>query len=274
MAQQFPQDYSPFEPLNGYSQQPPVRKRPGVAAVAAMLVLILAVMVILNESVLKIRSVAVVGNRKISWGEVVAAAGLERPVGYFSVNEKKIAQGVESNRYLIFEKMEKNFPDSLTLFVREREIAAAVVEMGALYYLDEEGMVLERREMDRTVPLQTAMGGIDMLVITGLKPKDLRVGRVIVAGSAAHTEAYQALLKELRLQGFVDEVSELNITDPENIYLITLDGYTAHLGDISQLRAKIGTVRGVVAKLREMGKRGGMLEAVNPGEAIYTPGDM
>ena len=63
----------------------------------------------------------------------------------------------------------------------------------------------------------------------------------------------------------------MNVTNPESLYLVTRDGYTAHLGDLSELRAKIGTVRAVVYRLREMGQVGGRLEASIPGEVIYTP---
>ncbi len=260
MTQQYPQDFSPLPAA------PPPRKRYGLATVVSVLLLVLAVAVILNESVLKIRAVAVEGLRSVSWEEVILATGLDKPVSYFTVSEKKIAEGVNGNRYLIFERLEKRFPDTLTIYVTERTPVARVQEMSADYFLDSEGMVLERGSLKAN-----SGSPDDMIVVTGLKPKELRVGRFMTAGTAEHMKAYRTLLEELQLQGFLSQISELNITDPESIYLVTRDGYSAHLGDLSSLRAKIGTVRAVVAKLREMGKTGGMLEASVPAEAIYTP---
>ena len=260
MEQQYPQDISSLPPA------PPPRKRSGVITVVLTLILVLAVAVILNESMLKIRTVAVVGNRTVTWEQAILAAGLDRPVGYFTVSEKKIMQGIESNRYLIFERMEKHFPNGITIYVHERVPVARVQEMGANYYLDKEGMVLERGSLP-----ENSVGEDAIIVVTGLKPKELRVGRMMTAGTSGHMSAYRELLEELEQQGFLSQISELNITDPESIYLVTRDGYSAHLGSIDSLRAKIGTVRAVVAKLREMGKNGGMLEASIPAEAIYTP---
>ena len=260
MIQQQPQVFSSLPPT------PPPRKRSGVITVVFALILVLAVAVILNESLLRIRPVSVVGNKKLTWLQVVTQAGLDQPVSYFTINESKIAQNIESNRYLIYEGMEKHFPNALTLYVRERVPVARVQEMGADYYLDNEGMVLERG----TLPAVFADQG-PMTIVTGLKPKELRVGRKMTAGTGDHMKAYLDLLEELEKQGYLSQISELNITDPESIYLVTRDGYSAHLGDLTDLRAKIGTVRGVVAKLREMGKSGGMLEASIPGKAIYTP---
>lgn len=263
MAQQFPQDNSYYQPVPAPA---PARKRPGAASVIGTLLLILAIAVILNEGLLKIRDVSVVGNQRISWEEVVACAGLERAVGYFTLNETKIARGVETNRYLIYEKMEKHFPNALTIYVKEREICARVQEMGKTYFLADDGMVLEKKENIQCDDEDNAL-----LVVTGLKPKEMRVGRIMTAGTTDHMHAYCQLLYELQQQGYLEEISELNVTDPDSLYLITRDGYTAHLGDIEDVRAKIGTVRAVVARLREMGKKNGILEASIPGEVIYTP---
>ena len=270
MSQQTPQGFIPYQqptPL-----PPARRKHTGAMTAAAALLLILAIVVILNESLLKIHSIAVVGNQRVTWQEVVDAAGLNSTVSYFSVNESKIEKGIEANRYLIFERLEKQFPDKLTLYVRERQPQVFVSEMGAIYALDTEGMVLERNDESlNTKEFEDLAKEAGCVIVTGLKPKELRVGRMMTAGTGAHMEAYHQLLTEITLQGYFQQVSELNVTDPESIYLITRNGYTAHLGDLTDLRAKIGTVRAVEAKLIEMGKTGGMMEVTIPGEAIYTP---
>ena len=272
MSEQMPQGFSPMQQA---APPPPMPKRSGVATVIGVLLLLLAVGVILNESLLKIREVKIEGNKLIDKQVVADAAGLSHTVSYFAVNEAKIAKGVESNRYLIYDHIEKQFPNRITLFVKERVPVVTVQEMGANYYLDAEGMVLERAPKDLDKLSEDEKKRLPdpdrMVIVTGLKPKDLRVGRMMTAGSTDHASVYRALLEELQLQGFLYQISELNITDPENLYLVTRDGYTAHLGGKSDLRPKIGTVRAVVAALRDMGKTGGMLEASIPEEIIYTP---
>ena len=263
MSQPLPPDFSPWEPMNAAPNPPPARKRSGVRTVILSLILICAVAVLLNESVLKIRNVAVVGNYAVSWDQVVAAAGLNGSVSYFALNEKKIAAGINANRYLVFQRMEKEFPSSVTLYVRERVARANVQVMGVTFQLDEEGMVLERRG--------TTQPADDLIAVTGFQAKEVRVGSFIVPGMASQLDAYKQLMEEIFLQGFSGQVSELNLSDPDSLYLITVDGYTVHLGDTSDLRAKIGTVRAVVAKLREMGRYGGVIEASVPAVATYTP---
>ncbi len=77
-----------------------------------------ALLFILRFYVFTISHVQVVGNRMISLKEVAQSAGLDRCLLYFIVNEEEIRQGINANRYLDFEKMEKVFPNTLILYVR------------------------------------------------------------------------------------------------------------------------------------------------------------
>lgn len=268
MAQQYPQQSPPrqYPPQEETFSSPPLRKHPGLTTLAFVLILLLAVGVILNANVLKIdpANVQVKGGGSFSRETVIALAGLDQPVSYFAVSGEKVAKGVESNRYLMFLSMEKIFPNQVILTVRERVPVARVQEMSADYYLDAEGMVLERGSVSAQVQDSVVM-------VTGLKPKELRLGQIMTTATADHKTAYLTLFSELLQQNWLSQVSELNLSDPANLYLMTRDGYFVRLGDVTDMRAKIGTVRAVVAKLREMGETEGILEAGVPGEAIYSP---
>lgn len=265
-----PPEYTPWQnpgemPPQMVTSLPPKKKRTGVRTLILSLLLILAVALILNASVFRIRNVAVIGNEKYTWQQIVHQAGLEGSVGYFSLNEEKIKANINADRYLIFEGMEKEFPSTLILYIRERQPVVNMQVMGVAYQLDGEGMVLER---DGAVQPSG-----ERVLVTGFQAREIRVGKVITPGITTQMQIYLDVMQELKLQNYLSEVSEVNLSDTESIYLITRDGYTAHLGDGSSMRAKIGTVRGVVAKLREMGRKGGVIEASVPGEATYTPVD-
>ena len=247
MSQSLPPDFSPWDAEETPAPAPRRRLKPGVKTLLWTLALIFAVAVILHEGVLRIRNVAVVGNERFGWAEIVAAAGLDQGVNYFAVEEAKIRDNLEQNRYLVYEGMEKHFPNGLTLYVRERTACANVQVMGVTYLLDDAGMVLER----------SGKQGVEL-----------------VPSLETQLAAYRALVQECELQGVLEQISELNLSDPDSLYLVTREGYTAHLGDAQELRAKIGTVRAVIAKLREMGKYGGVIEAAVPAVATYTPAEL
>ena len=261
MSQRMPNDFSPFQ---ASSPSPaPSRGKAGLIAIAVTLVTLCALAAVLNETAFRIKQVAVVGNAYRTWQEIIDLAGIDGRQTYFTVSEQQIADGINSDRYLRFDKMEKHFPNGLTIYVTERRPVCSVQEGSATYLLAADGMVLNR------VNDMVTYEGI--IQVTGLKPKDMRLGAVMVAGTAERQQAYLDIVSEIILQGFQDQVSELNLMDSDSLKLVTWDGYTARLGDGTELRAKIGTLRGVIAKLREMGETKGVIEASIPGEATYMP---
>lgn len=287
MAQQMPPNPFPVQDPTPPSRP---RRRSGVLTAVVTLAVILSVMVLLNASVFRIseNSISVPGLSDEEKKLVVEKSGLLDSVSYFTLNENKIAQGIESDRYLNYLGMEKALPNYVTLYVRVRTNAAWVQEMGAYYYLADDGMVLERKtrdqlkkeyEEEKRKKGEKAEEGENaeikllegMIAVTGLQPKELREGRIMTTKNADRMTAYLNVMEELRLQMFINEVSELNVTDLENITLVTTDHYTVRLGDMNDMRAKMGTARAVIIKLREMGKKEGTVLASIPGEAIYSP---
>ncbi len=257
-----PPGYMPFEGES--APPPPARKKTGLRTAVISLVLLTCLVILLNESVFKIHHVAVVGLESVAWEDAVRAAGLDRPTNYFAVNENRIRSGINGTKDLVFLKMEKQFPDRVVLYVRERVPCAYLQVMGNTYKIDNEGMVLE------WLPGMVQPEG-DLITVTGFSRANAKVGQLLTAPGMENMQAFTMLMHEIESQGFVSQVAELNLADPDSLYLITVDGYTAALGDTTFLRAKIGTVRAVVDKLREMGKTGGMLDASHVNEVIYSP---
>jgi cell division septal protein FtsQ len=230
-----------------------------------VILLIAIVLLYAGYSLLIIKHLEIHTISRISPREVALSAGLGQRVNLLTLSENKIRAGINSNRYLIYQRMEKRFPDTLVLYVKERIRCANVQHNGIQYLLDDQGMVLER---DAVMAL-----GNTLISVTGLDLRDIRTGNVIVCRQTEQLHSYIAVIEELKAQNYAGEISVINLSDIHNIYLITVSGYTVTVGDDTQMRAKIGTVRAVIEKLREMGKTGGMIQAGAPGVATYSPDD-
>jgi cell division septal protein FtsQ len=217
---------------------------------------------VLRYYVFTISHVRVVGNRAIPWQEVARAAGLDRKLLYFTVNEAEIESGINANRYLDYQGMEKVFPNTLILYVRERSPSAFFTHLGVGFVMAEDGMILEKT---RDIRMQQGLIEVSGLAIWG----QLESGMFPVGGRPGQLEALVALVKELTDQGYSAQVKDINVSDENSLIMTTQDGYTVHLGDAESLRAKIGTVRAVIEELKRRSLTGGILEASIPGEATY-----
>ncbi|MGI6688493.1 MAG: cell division protein FtsQ/DivIB [Christensenellales bacterium] len=217
---------------------------------------------VLRYYVFTISHVRVVGNRAIPWQEVARAAGLDRKLLYFTVNEAEIESGIKANRYLDYQGMEKVFPNTLILYVRERSPSAFFTHLGVGFVMAEDGMILEKT---RDIRMRQGLIEVSGLAIWG----QLESGMFPVGGRPGQLEALVALVKELTDQGYSAQVKDINVADESNLIMTTQDDYTVRLGDAENLRAKIGTVRAVIEELKRRSLIGGILEASIPGEATY-----
>ena len=190
-------------------------------------------------------------------------SGITANTSYFGLNEEKIRAGIESNRYLRFESMEKVWPNGVILNIQERQPCINVLNAGIQYVVASDGMVLEAYAL-----LRLDNGCIKT---TGLNIRDIRVGSQIICYNSESLDAMLDIAAELDAQGCINEIAEMNLSDLNGILLVTTDSYIANIGNTQQLRPKIGTVRAVVSELRSRGLKGGTIEAIVPGEASYRP---
>lgn len=220
-------------------------------------------LIVAQETVFRLRTVYVVGNETKTPQQVVVASGLVSGRNMFSITEEEVAAAFAQDHTIIFSGMQKEFPGTVYLYIQERKVAAAMQWLGVLYTLDEQGVVMAENS--------TSVLPEGMPVITGFRVSNLHVGQQLMVRSPKQLEAYCAIIKELSLQLYADQVSEVNLADPENLYLVTTEGVTVRLGNAQDMRAKIGAVRTDMAYLRQLGTKAGILDVTTPEDAKYMP---
>lgn len=239
------------------------RKTEGFFKFLAVLTALTVALVIVQERFFRLQYVYVIGNEKKTSQQIAAVSGLVKGRNMLGIEEEDIAKAMSKDHTIIFKGMQKEYPGVIYLYIEERDVAAAMQWLGVLYLLDDEGMVMEQRT-DSTLPE-------GLPVVTGLKAGNIYVGQKLSLRSATQLEAYQSIIDELEMQLYADQVSEINLSDAENIYLITREGVTVRLGDSSQMESKIGSVRTAMAYLRQLGSFSGVLDVTHPQNPTFMP---
>ena len=191
------------------------------------------------------------------------SSGLVRGRNMITIEEEDVAKALSQDHTIIFKGMQKEYPNTIYLYIEERKTVAAMQWLGILYTLDREGVVME--ESTSTTP------PAGMPVITGFRVSNINVGQQLMVRSEKQMDAYREIMEELELQMYQSQVAEINLADPGNIYLIMVEGVTVRLGDASYMQAKIGAVRTDMAYLRQLGKTSGILDVTIPEDAKYMP---
>lgn len=246
-------------PEGSVEEQPPARRGLRLLVTAMIAVFVLWILIF---QVFVIRRVNVSGTSGEIWQTVAKAAGLDHSPFYFSVNEERVRQGVESNRYLIFQSMEKIIPGTVNIRVIQRKPYAFFTHLGVGYVLSRDGIILEQtRELRDGENLIKVVG----LAVWGQQSP----GSAPASSDPSQAETLFELFEELAVWDFDRQVDTIDIAETLNLTLRTVDGYTINLGNGSQLHAKVGTVASVVNELRRRQMTGGIIEATRPGEATY-----
>ena len=228
-----------------------------------LLAIAVAVIMVLQGSVFRLTTVYVVGNVHQSAQQIAAASGLVKGLNIFSVNEDEVRRNLSTDHTIVFQGMRKDYPNTIYLYITEREAAASTQWLGLLYTLDAEGVVL-----DETNTLVVPSG---MPSVTGLAVTSIHVGQRLNVRDREQLQAYFDIISELNLQYYREQIVEINLSNPSDIFILTSVGITARLGDRQHMRAKVGAVRTDIAYLQQLGKTSGVLDVTIPEDAKYRP---
>lgn len=221
--------------------------------------------VVLQETVFRLETVYVIGNEQKTPQQIVMTSGLVRGRNMLGIEEEEVAQAFAKDHTVIFKGMQKEYPGTIYLYIQERKVASSMLWLGMLYTLDTEGVVMEEKN--------SAVIPAGLPVVTGVNASSVHVGQQLATRNMRQVEAYQKIMYELQQQVCADQISEINLADPDNLYLVTSEGVTVRMGSAQDARAKIGAVRTTMAYLRQLGKTGGILDVTKPEDTKYMPED-
>lgn len=240
-----------------------------VMAMAVLVVAVLAVLFVLASSqVFKVRNILVVGNRNLLKDEVITQSGVQLGDNLLSLSDTELKKRLEKNRYIEYIGHEFDYRGTLTLRINERLGMGVVNALGLYYVLDAEGMVLECA--GSAFP-DTVAGP----KISGFSMDDntrVVIGDKLPVRDNGQLESMRRVLTMLDSVGMLGRISQLDVKNLDNLYLMTTDGAKIVLGDDGSLQTKLLIAREVLAVREPLGTvRGAKIDVSSGREAHYIP---
>ena len=190
-------------------------------------------------------------------------AGVLKGVGrgnIWSLSREEIGRRILSHPFVREVAVRKAFPDKLVVRIEERE-PVAMINLDALYYVDEQGSIFKRL---------TAYDAKNLPILTGFSRKDL---------AAKDPVTIRNLKKTIDLlQNAEAGVLRRNLSE---VHYDAQDGYTLVTRDFG-LRLKIGTmdfakamqrVEEAMPKLASLGQAKGVVDLKTEGRIFVRPGE-
>jgi len=145
------------------------------------------------------------------------AAGLERGQNLWSLNLRQISHDLEKLPYVSSAKVERHFPDKITILIKERvpvvKIVGLNIDLGTreTFYIDRQGVVLKPRE-DETVPM--------LPEVIGLTDAELEPGTKLEQSSLSKSMEILDAIDHSQLHTSID-IQSINLSDPLSITMVT-----------------------------------------------------
>jgi cell division septal protein FtsQ len=202
-------------------------------------------LLVLSSPLFAVKAVEISGSAAVSAEEIEKIAGLAVGDNLFSFDAGGAEKALTAHPYIKSVKINKDFPDKVTVLVEERKPRAYVEfkSVGTYLLIDETGRVLE----------SASYAAEELPVIVGLKLKDIALGQPL---AAEDTKAFENvvlishLFDKYELTGRI-RVEVSNAKDI-HLYIGTLD---VLLGGIEDADTKISMVKAILPKIPE-GARG------------------
>ena len=237
-------------------------RQTGPAGLVLGLVFIVAV-IFLVRTVFVVKRVSVSGNETISDDRIRQMSGILLGDSIFSIDRAAVAAGFEREGALALVQVDVAWPGDVRLVVRERVRAAVIDHLGLSVVIDEWGAVIE---------VQGALPNGDLPVVTGMSVTGYQPGQTITSSVYGQVEAMVAVLNSIRAGRHGALVSELNVSNLDNLYLMTRSGIMVKLGDQLNMDAKLIIMQSVLAQLDGGGRPGDTLDVSSGKDGILRSG--
>ena len=164
-------------------------------------------------TIFSLKSIEVSSAKHLTRDEILGLAGLEPGKDLLGMDLKSMGEHILQNPWVESVRINRYFPDALSIAITERE-PIAIVNMGFIYYLDQQGEVFKvLNQGDR----------LDYPVITGFSEEELARDP---KGTKEALLATCHLLKILREKGsfILADVSEIHYDEGYGFTLFTASG--------------------------------------------------
>ena len=168
---------------------------------------------ITTATMFSLESIEVSNAKHLTRDEILGLAGLEPGKDLLRMNLKRIGEHILQNPWVETVRINRYFPDTVSIVVTERE-PLAIVNMGFIYYLDSKGKVFKvLNQGDK----------LDFPVVTGFSEEELAKDP---KGTKEALESTCDLLKILREKGafILADVSEIHYDKGYGFTLFTAAG--------------------------------------------------
>ncbi|HSH36644.1 cell division protein FtsQ/DivIB [Schnuerera sp.] len=175
-----------------------------------------------------IRSIKVVGNKNVSYEQIIKASMCNRGENIFKISKKKGKESLERLPYVKEARIKRNMPKEIIIDIEERQEIVIIPYIGSFLYIDNEGYILKVEEKIEKVELPQ---------IFGLELDDFQPG--INLFSSLDRDDIETFVTYSEKSSLLSLMKYINFTDINNTMIELKDGIKVAFGPLDNVKYKL-----------------------------------
>lgn len=226
------------------------------------LLAVLVAMVYIGTEVFQVKKVTVTGNQNIKDDDIIRIAGIPIGQNIFKIDRKQIRERIESNPLLKVLSINFKYPDEVIINVKERKPVAAIPYLGSYVVVDIEGYVMEIHDNLEDMPYP---------LVQGLGLRGCTVGKPLSVADWYQMKALSRVLDEVYKQQLEEDISEIIMDNPNDIYIVSRNGTVVRLGQAIEVDKKLKWLKTPNFHQIDTTGANGILDVSIANQAIFKP---
>lgn len=210
--------------------------------------------------IFSVKKIEVLGSTRFDKGYIVKKSELDLNKNIYLLSKKNMKEKLLENPYIKNVEISVEFPSTLKVAINERVEVAALQYQGKYVLIDEEGVAL-RVEEDIKKADKPLFSGVKLTRVqlgqpTGIKEKEIfkSISRFINAAENAR---------------IISNISEINIKDKNNIFILTTQGIQVLIGKGENLEYKFLELNQILLNLYSKNITTGIIDMRFNGYPVY-----
>lgn len=207
-----------------------------------------------------VKNIIVLGNSKIESEEIFSKFNIILEKNPFLVDKSKIKEIYTSDPYIESIEIKSKFPRTLIFNIDKRQAVATIKFSGGFLIIDEKGIVLESTQ---------EMAKIVKPLINGITVSEVKIAEKLKVPDDETFELIQNIIFNIRSAKLLNNISQIEITDNNEILMVTPQGLNVLLGQGDNLNEKMLMLNQILINLFEKKLYTGYIDMRYDGYPVY-----
>lgn len=231
----------------------------------ALLTVVLAVTGVyltLSGTLFSVQQVEFAGVVTLDQGELMEMTGIGLGDNLLALDTGKVAEHLEAHPMLDVIRVDRRYPHTVYIQIREREPWAVIESMGNFVVLDEDMTVMAVRS-------ELPAGQYPLIV--GVIPVEYEPGTKIALDDAPQQKAMEDLLLALYAEDAAELIDTVDMTNAQNITMQAENGIRIVVGDTELVDNKAMWIAKMLPRLTQQGYLAGTLRVGSGRDFSFIP---